>query len=163
MKVAAERLRQLLKYDPHTGEFVWLVKTNKSRVWVGKRAGSIDKRTGYVMIGIDGQHIRAHRLAWLYMTGIYPTHEIDHINTVKGDNRWANLRQADPVTNGQNKIKANRNSVVGFLGVSPHRGRFMARIKVLGRHNYLGTFDTPQAAHQAYVDAKRQLHAGGTL
>lgn len=162
-ELTAERVRELLHYDPATGVFTWKVKTNKSRNSVGKVAGVADRKTGYVLVGIDYQHIRAHRLAWLYMTGSMPANEIDHINTNKSDNGWANLREATTQTNGQNKRKANKNSIVGLLGVSPHRGRYMARIKVDGKHKYLGTFDTPHDAHHAYVDAKRVMHVGGTL
>lgn len=161
--LTVERLKELLHYEPETGVFTWRVKTNKSRNWVGKRAGCANVSTGYVMIGIDGHDIRAHRLAWFYMTGEWPANEVDHRNTDKGDNRWDNLRQATTRLNGENKRRANRNSKTGFLGVSPHRNRFMARIKVNGKHKCLGTFDTPEQAHAAYVATKRQLHEGCTL
>lgn len=158
--LTAARLRELLHYDQLTGLFTWLVKTNKSRNWVGKQAGCPDKNTGYIMIGIDGQHIRAHRLAWLYVTGSFPTREIDHKNRVKSDNRWKNLRAATPQMNAENRMAANRNNLSGLLGVATVPEGFMARIKINGRHRYLGTFATAEQAHSAYVIAKRKLHAG---
>src|SRR5215813_12141516 len=81
-----ERLKELLSYDPKTGLFIW-----NSR---GAVAGTTDQE-GYIQIHLDGKKYRAHRLAYLYMTGEMPTQILDHINRVRSDNRWGNLR---PVT-----------------------------------------------------------------
>jgi hypothetical protein len=79
-EITAERLREVLLYDPETGVFRWWVPTSrKSPFRVGKIAGSYH-RDGYREIRIDKRLYRAHRLAWLYMTDKWPDLEIDHID-----------------------------------------------------------------------------------
>jgi hypothetical protein len=99
--ITAERLRQLLHYDPERGVFTWLSRPAE-RSWntrfAGTRAGTING-LGYVVIGILGRRYKAHRLAWLYVHGEWPGRELDHINCDKSDNRIANLR---PATRSQN-------------------------------------------------------------
>lgn len=97
--LTADRLRELLHYDPLTGVFTW--KMNRTRrAKAGSVAGSVNGR-GYVQIRIDGVGYTASRLAYLYMQGEpAPANlEIDHRNHVKTDNRWSNLQ---PVTHGEN-------------------------------------------------------------
>src|SRR5712692_928690 len=118
---------------------------------------------GYLRIGICGGQYRAHRLAWLYMTGKWPIDQIDHKNAVKNDNRWKNLREATCAINNQNKRKALRNNRTGFLGVSRNGKGFIAQIKINEKRRNLGTYPTPELAHEAYLKAKRELHAGCTL
>ena len=89
-ELTAARLRKMLHYDPETGVF--------TRLWTGNVTGCPDAK-GYLRIAADGRSYRAHRLAVLYMTGAWPSEQIDHINQVRTDNRWSNLR---PATNGEN-------------------------------------------------------------
>jgi hypothetical protein len=149
---SAERLRELLHYDPATGIFTWLARAN-SRVHGGDVAGSVNGR-GYRQIGIDGRKYRAHRLAFLYMTGEWPVEQIDHINGVTVDNRWANLRPADQSLNNANTSRSKRNTS-GYKGVSWHatKRKWKAEIGVNGRRRYLGYFSDPAEAHAAYVTA----------
>ncbi len=155
------RLKELLHYDPETGVFTWLVRTSTC-IRVGDIAGYRDG-DGYLRIGICGGQYRAHRLAWLYMTGKWPIDQIDHKNAVKNDNRWKNLREATCAINNQNKRKALRNNRTGFLGVSRNGKGFIAQIKINEKRRNLGTYPTPELAHEAYLKAKRELHAGCTL
>lgn len=98
------------------------------------------------------------------MTGEEPRHEIDHIDTDKSNDAWANLRDVLQVTNLQNKRRARADNKLGVLGVSRTRsGRFEASLGHEGRKVPLGYHDTAEAAHAAYVAAKRQIHAGCTL
>jgi hypothetical protein len=89
--LTARRLRQLLSYDPATGEFRWRVRVS-IRVQVGQIAGRING-DGYVRIGVDGSEYFASRLACLWMEGWYPEHLVEHINGQRHDNRWENLRK----------------------------------------------------------------------
>jgi hypothetical protein len=155
-----DRLKQVLHYDPESGLFTWLVRTSM-RVQVGAVAGT--PNFGYVRICIDDEAILAHCLAWFYMTGAWPTNEIDHINGVRNDNAFRNLREADRLLNSQNMRKARADNSTGLLGVRRMRERFQANIGVAGRSMNCGTFDTPEQAHTAYVSAKRRLHVGNTL
>jgi len=100
------------------------------------------------------------------MTGAWPQFEIDHKDTNRTNNRWGNLRDVPHAVNVQNRRKAQRNSRTGVLGVfSQTPGRFYSRIEADSHRvrKYLGTFDSAEAAHAAYVAAKRELHPGGTL
>ena len=160
-QLTAERLREVLQYDSLTGVFTWRVMlSNKGPV--GSTAGSADKN-GYINIGLDNRDYKAHRLAWLYMTGEWPTSEIDHRNTISGDNAWGNLRVVVHQTNAENQRAARINNKTGLLGVSPSGKRFKAQIQLRGRQFNLGRYETAQAAHEVYLVAKRTMHAGGTL
>ena len=156
--ITAERLREVLSYDAGTGEFTWNISA--SNVMAGSVAGSVNDR-GYRQITIEHGRYYAHRLAWLYMTGEWPKHQIDHINGSKGDNRFSNLREATPSQNHGNTNRPSSNTS-GFKGVCFHRGlgRWVAYIRVRKKKMHLGCFDTPEAAHSAYVVAAEK-HFGG--
>ena len=161
MKVAtitAERLRELLSYDEETGVFCWLAKPNR-RIRVGDQAGV--RFRGRIQIRIDGTSYRAHRLAWLYVYGTLPSQVIDHINGNACDNCIANLRDVSVAMNRQNIRKPMKHSKIGVLGVrkNVHGDKFSARVGNI----HIGSFETPESAHEAYVIAKRQMHEGCTL
>jgi len=155
--LTASHLREILHYEPSTGEFRWLV-SHPPRGRVGKIAGWQHGITHYWRIRIDGRLYQGHRLAWLYMTGEWPKQDIDHINGDRADNRWSNLRDVTNAQNIQNQRKAQRNSRSGYLGVVPYGKRWSARITKNGVIHPLGTFDSPQLAHDAYISAKRLMH-----
>lgn len=151
-----ERLKALLHYDPEAGLFTRLVSRSGPKSKAGDVAGC-DNGQGYIRIYVDGKPYKAHRLAWFYMTGEW-VDEVDHRNTVRSDNRWANLREA---TRGQNRTNcaAYRNNTSGHKGVSLYRrtGKWTAQIQKRGQKHFLGYFDTPEAAHEAYAKAANDL------
>jgi hypothetical protein len=155
--ISHERLRELLRYDPETGLFWWLVRTS-SRVNMGKPAGSADAY-GYRCIGIDGRAYKGHRLAWLYVQGVWPSKHIDHINGDPSDNRLINLREATNVQNGRNRGK-NANTASGLKGVSGNasKGKWRSRIKTNGKIKHLGYFDCKFEAASAYAAAANIYH-----
>jgi len=108
-----EKLKLLLDYDQETGLFLWGV-TLGCRAKKGNRAGGLD-RCGYIEIGINGRQYKAHRLAWLYVYGVWPEF-IDHINHVRDDNRIINLRSVSRQENSKNR-KINHNNTSGVCGV----------------------------------------------
>jgi hypothetical protein len=159
------RLRELLHYDPDTGIFVWLVVPpfQRNKIALGSVAGTISQ--GRVKIKVDHFQYFASRLAWLYVTGQWPSFEVDHIDTDKKNNAWENLRDIPPPINMQNKRQAQRNNKFGVLGVYRAKGRkrYQATICVAGVSQYLGSFATLEEASFAYLEAKRRLHEGSTL
>lgn len=158
------RLQEVLSYDPSTGLFAWLVVPN-GRITVGQIAGNLNPQS-YVQIKVDMTLYRAHRLAWLYVTGEWPQETIDHLNGVRHDNRLCNLREASIAVNSQNRRDPHPNNAsAGALGVSKRNGTggYQARIRYQGKEKRLGTFPTAEMAHQAYLSAKRALHPGCTI
>lgn len=158
MALTAERLRQVLNYEPETGAFTWLVRTS-NRAKVGAVAGAVGKRHGYRLIGVDGTLYRANRLAWLYMTGGWPPEHVDHANGRRDDDRWENLRAAGHSQNLAN-AKRPRHNTSGLKGVHFHKqsGLWRARICKDRKHNSLGLFQTKEAAHAAYCVAAQKLY-----
>jgi len=160
--LTAERLREVLDYDPMTGVFVWRVRTSNC-IKVGSVAGG-QRQDGYMQIKIEARAYLSHRLAWLWVTGEWPVYGIDHINGVKDDNRLANLRAADQSLNTQNMKRARvDNKASGLLGVTQFRNRWQTRVAVKGVIHHLGTYDTAEQAHSVYLGAKRLLHPGCTI
>jgi HNH endonuclease/AP2 domain len=156
-ELTQERLKELLHYDPETGVFRWLQPPS----YVVKRgdvAGSLNKTTGYRLIHIGGRNYKAHRLAWLYMTGAWCRPMIDHRDCDRTNNRWKNLRCATFSANAANRGRP-RNNASGFKGVHRRRdsGKWRAQIWKDGRAIYLGQFRTPEEAHAAYVAKAREL------
>lgn len=158
--LTAERLRELLHYDPETGVFTWKTKPGR-RIRLGAQAGSAAQ--GYLEIGVCGGRYRAHRLAWLYVYGVWPKHDIDHIDGNRANNAIANLRDVTRAVNIQNMRRPKPGNKSGYLGVAPCSSRWSAQVHVAGKKRHLGVFDTPELAHAAYVEAKRRLHEGCTL
>lgn len=162
--LTADQLRAILSYSQDTGEFRWLHDRTTS-VHAGDVAGCFTLG-GYRQIRFGGVSYKAHRLAWLYVHGAWPTHVIDHINGVRTDNRIANLRDVPHTVNKQNQRRphcSNRSSGLLGVAINPSSGKFQARIHSNGRNVFLGEFTDPAKAHSAYVDAKRSLHQGCTI
>lgn len=160
MELTQARLRELFNYDPKTGVFTRKVRTSNS-VQVGDVAGT--PSNGYTLIRVNSKFYRAHRLAWLYTFGVWPTGHIDHKNGVGSDNRLANLRDGTRSANLQNQRSAHTNNGSGYLGVTPSGNNWIARIRAQKVMRYLGTFPTAIRAHEEYLRAKRRLHLTCTI
>jgi hypothetical protein len=149
-----------LAYDNETGGFVWTQKISRKNI-VGATAGTL-RPDGYITIQVAKKRFMAHRLAWFFVHGEWPK-EIDHKNRNRSDNRIANLRS---VTSGQNKqnilVARAHNKNSGLLGVyldkRKIRNPWRASIVVDDRPIHLGVFPTKEAAHAAYLHAKKNLH-----
>ena len=151
-----KELKELFTYDPETGLFCRIYRTANSTNML-PTVGSINS-IGYATLFIEGRNMYAHRLAWLYMTGRWPTHQIDHANMVRSDNRWVNLRDATRSQNHANKHKMPFNRS-GLKGVGWHKqaGAWRSRIMHNGKDMSLGLYDCPAAAHFAYIVAADKL------
>ena len=129
MSLTQARLKELLHYDPETGLLTNVTERGGKKA--GATAGAL-RPNGYVQVCVDYSMYRAHRLAWLYMTGEFPPDDVDHINGVRNDNRWVNLRAATRGENMQNQRGPRSNSKSGLLGVSWSKQgkKWIAQIKV---------------------------------
>lgn len=156
-------LKRLLRYNKRTGVWTWRKRADVRRAWntryAGRRAGydwSPSGRVIYRCIRIFDYPFLAHRLAYLYVTGVWPVADVDHRDLDGRNNRWTNLRPATKTQNGANRGR-NSNNKTGFKGVSicSKTGRFRATIQFSGRWRQIGTFDTARAASQAYRRAAK--------
>jgi hypothetical protein len=159
--ITADHLRSVLQYNPNTGEFTWKSHAQRPDL-IGKRAGSTTN-AGYWAIAINNQKRLAHRLAWLYMTGAFPDGHIDHIDGNKQNNKFDNLREVSRFGNLQNIRKATAANKVGLLGVSAHQGKWRVQIMTNGKRVRESGFDTPEQAHQRYLELKRKHHTTCTI
>jgi len=149
-------MNTLLRYNPNTGVFTWLANRN-IQTFAGDVAGSI-KKDGYIAIGVNKKYYKAHRLAWLFTYGVWPTSQIDHINGDRTDNRIVNLRESTSAQNHQNR-KLPKTNTSGYMGVYKDvSGKWAARIRIAPTRVFLGLFDTPEQAAKAYTLAKANLH-----
>lgn len=163
-ELTQESLKKLLHYDAETGVFTWEINPCKN-IKHGDTAGTINTR-GYLIITINKKQYGAHRLAWLYIHGHWPINLIDHINSVKIDNRLVNLREATLSENMQNQKSAQRNNLSsGLIGVTFNKrcGKFISRIMLNNKRKNLGYFNTAEEAHRVYIEEKRKLHKFNTL
>lgn len=149
--ITANRVRELFDYKPETGQLIWKKyrplqkkKTGGRPISEGDTAGYISTSDGYRYIGFDHQEILAHRLIWLWMTGQFPKCQIDHINKIRNDNRWVNLREA---TNSQNTHRADTgrpNTSTGIKGIwfDKSRNQYRVRLRCNGADVAIGRFLT---------------------
>ena len=151
--LTAERLREVLSFDPESGVFTWRV-SNGRRAVAGREAGFVHSK-GYRRIRIDGALYEAHRLAFLFMTGAWPTQGIDHRDGDPSNNAWSNLREATP---SQNRANSRPQCSALPKGVSWNGSGFRARISANGDRVHLGTYATPAEAALVYKAAAKDLH-----
>lgn len=153
-KLTAEYLRSILNYDPETGIFTWKVRTS-TRVKVGDITGCPGGH-GYLLIRVCSRLHKAHRLAWLYVYGSWPTDQIDHINRNRSDNRISNLREVTNKQNNQNRSKPSNNTS-GHPGVSWYKrdSKWQAQITHNQKDIFLGYFTTLEEAISARKAAEK--------
>lgn len=147
-ELTAELLRNIVRYDPLTGFFYRL----RTRAMIIS-----DTSDPYIRISINGKRYQAHRLAWLYMTGEWPPHEIDHKDRSKHNNVWTNLRCATTKQNQEN-ITKRANTSSGVTGVSWSVGaqKWVVSLMNFGKRIYLGNYISLEEAIEARRDAERR-------
>lgn len=140
-----EDLKRNVHYNPDTGLF--------TRIGTKSIIQTTDKQ-GYIVIKSHGKMYKAHRLAFLYMTGIIPEKDIDHKDTIRNNNKWENLREATSTQNGANSNIYITNSS-GYKGVYWHKGKqkWRAQLKVNGKKITVGQFENIEDAAKAYEKA----------
>jgi hypothetical protein len=169
-EITADFARLLLSYDSETGVLRWKARTadmfasneqtaeHNRNAWNAKSAGvvagNVNKSDGYRYVCVNYISYAAHRLIWLLMTGSMPEKDIDHINCIRLDNRWMNLRVATREQNLAN-TKLNSRNKSGLKGVHwvERMNAYSAQISIQNRTTFLGFFPCPAAAHFQYVIA----------
>lgn len=130
-----ERVKELFDYKDGT-----LVRKKKTsnRVCVGDVVGCQNSR-GYLHVKADCGNHKVHRLIWLWHHGYMPENHIDHINRNPLDNHIENLREVGDVCNQRNTgNRIDNNSGVKGVSWFSSCGKWMARIKILGKDRYIG-------------------------
>jgi hypothetical protein len=146
------RVRELFIYDPETGVLTW--RKSAGRKKAGDIAGTKHKH-GYTVVNVDSKGYGAHQIIWLYVTGEWPN-LIDHINGVRDDNRFANLRHADKAANARNRsADSAKNKLLGAYPLAT--GGFRAGVTVDGHHIFIGVYATEVEAHEAYLTLRKEI------
>ena len=157
-KLTHSVLQKYFTYSPNTGEFHRLVIRDRwgNETPIVKKVGTL-REDGYLEINIFGNVYKSHRLAWFYMTGMWPN-EIDHINGDRKDNAWCNLREVDKHANMKNR-GLNYNNMSGTSGIAwfKQTQQWRARINFNNQRISLGLFDTLDEAVAARKGAERLL------
>lgn len=145
-------LFEYLRYNETKGEFTWIKRPNKN-IHLHTRAGTKNS-AGYRVISLFGKRYLEHRLAWFFVHGEMPKHEIDHINQIRDDNRISNLRQVTRSENQRNKTR--KDSRVDEVGIwwCRRRKRYIAEITLNGKKVYQKSFtDIDEAIQQRKAKA----------
>lgn len=157
MTLNKEIVRELLDYDQETGKLFWKKRDIKwfsdgkknsaesyMKTWNARNAGKealAAKSSGYKHGTIFSKYYRSHQIIWLWMTGEFPEYEIDHINGIRNDNRWVNLRDVNRSTNIRN-TKLRNDNTTGYPGISfdTKNKSLVASIYTDEGYKYLGRF-----------------------
>lgn len=136
-ELALNRLKELLTYDPIKG--TWTRNITIKRNKKGSIAGYIDKHNGYRRIKIDGVPYGSNRLAFFYMEGYFPEHHVDHINRIRHDDRWCNLRHVTVQCNIRNcGLSINNNSNVKGVYWNKLEDKWKAFVYIDSKYKHLG-------------------------
>lgn len=157
-KITQAQALEFLQYVPETGHLIWIKKAS-DKTNVGARAGWQRSIAGYRQVGLFGSIYYEHRLIWLMVNGGFPENQIGHINGIKDDNRYANLRH---VTSSQNitNIGAKRDNTSGTKNVHwcNRNRRWIAKVKIDGHTHHAGSFADYESAVKAATAARIAFH-----
>jgi hypothetical protein len=155
MKITQIRLKEVLDFNYNMGYFTWKKPTGPN-CNIGKIAGW-KHRSGYRYISIDNITYPEHRLVFLYIEGYIPENTIDHINRIRDDNRWENLREVSVQCNNRNiGIKNNNRSGITGVRFNIREKKWKAQITINSNQIHLGTYnnkiDAIIARHRAEIE-----------
>lgn len=153
-----DRLTSLVEYSADSGVFT--NKTSRGNMSNGSTAGH-KRSDGYRWLMLDNIRYMEHRLAWYYTYKIWPEEILDHIDSIKDNNRINNLREATQSQNKQN-TPIRSDNVTGVKGVSYHKTRekYVAAITVDGVTKHIGYYDSLEDAKLAYNNEAIKLQGG---
>ena len=144
------QLKAQFHYNPETGDFH---RKTRQGIYAPGLVNNAPNKDGYIPMKVEGKIYVAHRLAYLYMLGRFPSRDMDHINHTKTDNRWVNLRAVTPAENARNQplMKRNTSGVCGVYWLKKSRC-WRASIKTKGKRISVGRF-------KCFKDAVAARHA----
>jgi len=130
-------------------------KKSEGSMKKGWQAGTFTKN-GHLRTLIKRKPYFVHRIIFMMHHGFVPEF-IDHIDGNPANNLIENLRPATRSQNNLNRGKHKRNTS-GYKGVTwvASAGRYSTRIGLEGKRFFLGYFEDPQKAHQAYCEFAKQ-------
>ena len=132
--ITQKQIKKLISYNPVDG-IVTFTRTGKQNDKALQR--------GYRRITIMGRLYLEHRIVWLYFYGEFPNGQVDHINSVRNDNRIENLRDVNNQENHKNKtLLSNNKSGITGVGWCGDRMKFRVNITVNLKYIHLGYFSS---------------------
>lgn len=149
-KQLIDELLEYISVDVVSGTCAWIKSTNR-KIKIGSVAGT-SRKDGYTVINFKGKQFRRHRIVYYVSTGILPV-MIDHKKGVSFGDGIDNLQE---VTNTQNTQKKGiQKNTSGFIGVTWNtvNEKWIAQITIDGKVTYLGSFDDPEKANDAYKNS----------
>jgi hypothetical protein len=151
--LSQNELKTLLNYNQDTGVFTCKIYRG-GLAKVGDIAGKVESY-GHRRIKVNGKLYLAHRLAWFYVYGVWPTNDLDHINRIRDDNRLANLREATQAENSQNVgiVKSNTSGIKG-VSWNSQKSLWRAYITKCYTQIHLGFFVSKDEAAKARKKAE---------
>jgi len=164
---SVDYLHQCFTYQPDTGKLYWKTRPLEhfasEKAWkitntrcAGTEAGFPDPKSGHLRIEFKSGDSRTstgvHRVIWALQTGSWPELQVEHKDTCPSNNAWSNLRLATQSQNSAN-VGVRSHSTIGLKGVGRNGKGFSAKITKEGKIKLLGTYQTPELAHAAYVEA----------
>ena len=155
--ITVERVRYQFTYDPDTGIFLHRHKARGIR----RAIAGCTRSDGYVLLCMDRRMYLAHRVAWIYVYGVWPSKFIDHIDRNPSNNRILNLRDVGQSENMQNQTTA-RNNTTGVLGVhfNTKHQKYVASLMLGRKPVFCKYFASLEDAINARKDAERIFHKG---
>lgn len=143
-----ERVQELLEYNPDTGKFTWKSTRNPKA-----KAGSVCKPGphGYVTIMIDGANYRACRLVFLLEEGVFPEHQVDHIDMDRANDKRSNLRKVTNAQNNQNRPSRNYHKQPAGVGHTVY-------LNVNNKRMYFGTYRDEELAQLVAEEVRNKYH-----
>jgi hypothetical protein len=146
-----EHLKVVMTYNPDTGHIYNNLRPNKALKAINS--------CGYITVRVFSKSYVAHRLAFLYMTGEFPAGEVDHINGLRSDNRWCNLRLASKSDNLCN-AKAHSSNKLGIKGIHFNKleRKYKTQVRKQGYKTITGTFETLEEAIAFVQESRIKLH-----
>lgn len=155
MSITQQELKEILHYNPDTGVFTY--KADSKLVTAGNEAGWLDN--GYTRLKINGISYRCHRLAFIYMLGREPIGHVDHIDNLRCNNKWDNLREdAEKVNHWNRNLQANNTSGIKGVHWDKRKERYIAQIQVHGKKKQVGAYKTVEEATTAIQAYREQVH-----